>query len=243
MKAKFDQDNLILQFVSSTKPREQTKYRTRANHATTSKYFINNTRGHRMQVCQKTFCNILSIGQQRVKNVIKRSYVSSSIAVERRGGDRTIQEYSEAKTAVINFIKSLKVQELHYNREKVKRQYLPSDLSIVHLFRIYNGDSNNPKVKESYFRTIFNENFNLGFGLPRSDICSLCLRYSEEIQRCTDNNKVRLISELRFHKLRAKAFFSILKESRPGLYTCSYDCQKNMTLQKLPDQCSYFLGH
>ena len=36
------------------------------------------------------------------------------------------------------------------------------------------GEGEKPQVKEWLYRKIFNEEFNLGFGYPRSDTCEKC---------------------------------------------------------------------
>ena len=61
-------------------------------------------------------------------------------------------------------------------------------------------------VKINFFRKVFNTEYNLGFGNPRTDVCSTCLQGGERIKTCTDPNvKTALITELRVHKLRAPA--------------------------------------
>lgn len=213
---KISQDNFLLKYAVASPPREKCPNPVRVNHDLTTKYFVKTQIGYLKQVCQQTFCSILDIGQQRVKNVIKRSFINSNLATERRGGNQKAEKYSSAKASVIDFIKSLKVEELHYNRDKVGRQYLSSDLSIAKLYRMHSENLNNVKVKDSYFRAIFNENFNLGFGLPKSDICSTCIRFREEISGATGIAKNNLMTQFRIHKLRAKAFNEILKETQSG---------------------------
>ena len=39
-----------------------------------------------------------------------------------------------------------------------------------------------PKVSYEYYRTIFINNFNIGFGYPRSDTCSKCDEYKSEMK-------------------------------------------------------------
>lgn len=76
--------------------------------------------------------------------------------------------------------------------------------------------SENPQsfVKKSYFRTIFNQEFNLGFGTPRTDVCSKCIELDEKIKKEKDQEKKStLMIEKRVHMLRAKAFFKLLQES------------------------------
>ena len=38
------------------------------------------------------------------------------------------------------------------------------------LWKMYSKVKENIQVKESYFRMVFNKNYNLGFGSPQSDI-------------------------------------------------------------------------
>lgn len=77
--------------------------------------------------------------------------------------------------SVMQFINSLKCVESHYCKGKSNRKYLPSELSIKGLWKMYSEIEGNVPVKESYFRMTFNTNYNLGFGSPRSDVFSLCL--------------------------------------------------------------------
>ena len=71
----------------------------------------------------------------------------------------------------------------------------------------------NMQVKQSYFRTLFN----IGFGSPRTDVCSTCLELTERAKVEKDTNrKATLGTELKVHKLRAKAFFSFLKNVEDG---------------------------
>lgn len=45
--------------------------------------------------------------------------------------------------------------------------------------------------------------------------------------------------EKRIHKLRAQAFFKLLREKEGQMITFSFDCQKNLVLPKVPDQSCY----
>ncbi|KAH9632498.1 hypothetical protein HF086_017046 [Spodoptera exigua] len=91
-------------------------------------------------------------------------------------------------------------------------------------------------VKKSYFRAIFNRDFNLGFGNPRTDVCSKCIELDGKIKTENDQKyekKKDLMIEKRVHKLRAKAFFRLLQEKSEDMTTCSFDCQKNNPLPYL----------
>lgn len=81
--------------------------------------------------------------------------------------------------AVIEFIKKLNCSEPHYCRGSSERCYLPAELSINKLWKIFNHQAKSSvKVKRSYFINIFNRKLNLGFGSPQTDVCSVCLQYS-----------------------------------------------------------------
>lgn len=40
--------------------------------------------------------------------------------------------------------------------------------------------------------------------------------------------------------MKAKAFYSLLKDNNPEIAIMSFDCQKNQVLPKVPDQSAYF---
>ncbi|CAG4952528.1 unnamed protein product [Parnassius apollo] len=130
------------------------------------------------------------------------------------------------------------------SRGHSERRYLPAELSINKMWKMYNKQLNleaNLKVKKGPFRKIFNNNYNLGFGSPRTDVCSTCILLLEKIKRESDEaQKQRLMVEHRVHKLKAKAFFNLVREERPNLKTFSFDCEKNLPLPKTPDQITYY---
>lgn len=75
------------------------------------------------------------------------------------------------------FISKLKPVESHYCREKNStRQYLPSEMSISSLYKAFkNFELGSQLVKYDFFCSIFCTDFNIGFGSPPTDCCSLCI--------------------------------------------------------------------
>lgn len=47
------------------------------------------------------------------------------------------------------------------------------------------------------------------------------------------------MTERHVYKLCTKIQFNLLKQEKPGLVTMSFDCQKNQSMPKLPDQSVY----
>nr|CAI5821720.1 unnamed protein product [Callosobruchus analis] len=121
------------------------------------------------------------------------------------------------------------------------RVYLPCDLNIKKLWKLYNGQAELiHKVKHCYFRKYFNTNYNDGFGTPQTDQCSACLRYKVKIKKCLDpSEKQSLTTNYRVHKLQAKSFYTFIKQSLDEIVNVSFDCQKNLAMPKLPDQQAY----
>nr|CAH7747911.1 unnamed protein product [Callosobruchus chinensis] len=238
-RTKIDQDRFLIKYIElNHKKRSRTTTGRYNTSSFRSKYFVPNGKMKLVPVCLDTFLKILHVSRFRLNILSKNFYATGQLPCERRGGDRKSIEYAPKKESVMNFLNKLKCVESHYCRSAVSsRMYLPSELNIRKLHRMYDGIP----VKVNFFRKIFNTEYNLGFGNPRTDVCSTCLQLGERIKTCTDLEvKTTLITELRVHKLRAKAFFHLLQENNDELLILSFDCQKNQSLPKIPDQATYY---
>lgn len=196
-------------------------------------------------ICQQAFLRILHVTKHRVQTIMAHFFKTGTLLPENRGGNHKQHKFGEKLIAVKTFINSFNCEEAHYCRGKSKRFYLPAELSINKMFKMYNAQANeNVKVKRGYFRTVFNNFYNLGFGSPRTDVCSTCLQYDELIKTHQKNDdlqkKTDVLIQKRVHKLRAKAFFQLVQEEQDGMITLSFDCQKNSPMPKLPDQSTYY---
>lgn len=242
---KIKQDNFILKHVITTNiKRRRPKTGNKPGRLMALKYFIRKKKDKALiPVCKKAFLGILNIKKGRVDGVAKRHYVTGSMAVENRGGDKKSHSYRSRKEAVEKYIQTLQPLEIHHCREKVReRQFLHPELNIKKLWKMY-SDQALPgfSVSFSFFRKIFVTRFNIGFGSPRQDVCSTCLQLKEKIKVETNGSeKVKLMTELRIHKLRAKAFFKLLQKEEENEILLSFDCQKNLPLPKIPDQSVYY---
>jgi len=71
------------------------------------------------------------------------------------------------------------------------------------------------QVRYSFYYEVFVSSFNLGFGSPKSDVCSFCVKTKASIKMTQDQEmKKLLITELLVHKIRAKKFYALLKEEQ-----------------------------
>lgn len=208
-------------------------------------YFARRRHNVLIPICKRTFLSILALKKGRVTGVINRHFKAmGEPAQENRGGRRKTQKYAPKREAVKDFIKKLQPLEIHYCRSKIKsRQYLSSELSISKLYKMFIAETadEHKDIKASYFRQIFKTEFNIGFGSPRTDMCSTCIVLKERLKHEKTNEvKKQLMIESRIHKLRAKAFYGLLKDSTENILILSFDCQKNQPCPKVPDQSAYY---
>ena len=111
-------------------------------------------------------------------------------------------------------------------------------------FRVQTGTEpeavQSPVRHRIYFK-YFKDNFNYGFGRPRTDVCGICaemeVKIKAEKHQATRN---RLKSELQLHKRKAKASYDKLKDSSAKAQeqlevdTIAIDFQQNIPFPHLP---------
>lgn len=239
---KIYQDNFILKHCHPANVQRRRPKDNSRNRLVKITYNVRSKDGRLVPVCQSAFINILGVSVFRVLRIAKRYHQEGDMPKENRGGDHKSNKYQEAHDCIMNFLNKLKCVEAHYCRSQISsRKYLPSDLNIRKLWRMYTSQEMFVPAKESYFRKIFCSEYNLGFGTPRTDVCSTYLMLGEKIKREKDERrKYTLLAERRIHKLRANAFYELLKDDAPETLILSFDCQKNQNLPKLPDQTAYY---
>ena len=69
-------------------------------------------------------------------------------------------------------------------------------------------------VKESFYRSVFCEDYNLKFVCPKSDTCDTCDRLRIEIQAAGSDEaeKTRLTTTLKLHQVRAELDYKALRD-------------------------------
>lgn len=85
-----------------------------------------------------------------------------------------------------------------------------------------------------FYYKIFTKEFNLGFGSPRTDICSFCEERTQRLKFEQDNDeKQKIVCELIVHKQRAKQFYNLMKEPVPNNTACFvFDLMQNQPLPR-----------
>jgi len=196
-----------------------------------------------MRICQNAFLKLIQpIGRNRLNGVIARYSKQQTSANEGRGGVRVNKQNLERKSRMREFIGKLRAKESHYGRNKSVRLYLPVGLkSVQNLVKLYNT-SVEQKFKCSYslFSRVFRRDFNLGFSSPASDTCTTCDNLRNKLRFCQPTERVTLQMQLTVHKVRAKAFYDLLKNKKDNVYSIVYDLQQVHSLPRVTCQEAFY---
>ncbi|KAJ8880733.1 hypothetical protein PR048_017203 [Dryococelus australis] len=160
------QNNFLLQHVSVVTPMRsctsagipsRRKVSTNFSLSTLRQNVIKNTR-----VCRAAFLEILQVGRDRV-NRLRQIFLTtgSTPTGENQGSDRRSQKYELKRETVKIHNKTLSL----YKAITAAEKHNPEDLHVQY----------------DYYRTIFNAEFNIGFGSPYVDKCSTCCQLESKI--------------------------------------------------------------
>ena len=135
----------------------------------------------------------------------------------------------------MDHIKLYLTESSHYSRSRnPHRRYLSSVLTINKMheqYKVWCTENNFIPVCASMYRNIFNTEFNLGFGSPRTDTCAKC-----DAGTAADD-----------HKQMADAGFRSMAEDRKkaresdDIHYITFDLQKTLFLPKRSISISFYL--
>ena len=226
-----------------------------SNRSVTYQYYVRLTTGSEVRVCKKAFCEIHRIGRKRVDDLCKKLSDGETIVRDNRG-KHTVRPHTisdEHREKVRDHIAAFPRWQSHYSRgDNQKREYLPEGLSIAQMYRLYvakhEPQADKPIVKEWLYRKIFNEQFNLSFGYPRSDTCQLCDELKIAIPNASlqsEQDELRL--KLSEHQLKASHGYQALREdtekakSDTDLLVITFDLQQNLPVPTLTHSSMFYL--
>ncbi len=109
----------------------------------------------------------LVISKERVYSAHKNKDLISGIVLASKSGKHVKKEVSAYdKDFVREHIKSFPKVNSHYRRKQTSKEYLESYLNINKMYELYEEkciEQNRSPVKNSMYRNIFNNEFNLSF--------------------------------------------------------------------------------
>lgn len=202
------------------------------------------------QVCVKAFCGLHGVTYERVRRLQKHIFNTGLAPKDKRGkhSNRPNQTAENTLTLIRNHIKSFKNRQSHYSRRKnPNTYYLPETLNVKKMYRMFLEE--HPGAKSSYrvYWKIFYTEFNLKFGLPRSDTCGTCDRYQSK-SGCDDPEEVKKLNiEKELHLIKAEKFYAIKRKYKlkaradPENFTCvSFDYMQNLPMPHIRTNAVFY---
>lgn len=128
-------------------------------------------------VCIKGFTSMFGITTRRVQTIRASLASTGQAPVDKRGkhknrGKNKLSD--EVYDAMNNFFSSLKGRKAHYSLKDTSKIYLPEHLNVKKLLGMFLQSNLGLEVSYEKFREHFTTNFNISFGYPRTDTCSIC---------------------------------------------------------------------
>ena len=230
--------------------RRRTRAATKPRSHTIS-YHVRLRDGSHVQVCKASFCALHAIGKRRIENLVDKLTTGIFVASDQRGKHKSrphaISEGTKQK--IREHINTFPRRKSHYSRsDNRKREYLNEGLSISRMHKLYvekyephvKETGAKPEVKEWLYRKIFNEEFNLSFGYPRSDTCETCDLLHVSIQASkSEAERAELQVELAAHQEKASQGYRLLRMDTEATKTTgdhtllTFDLMQNLPVPTL----------
>ena len=133
----------------------------------------------KMNVCQKFFLNTLHVDEKRVRTALNTMTDTGTAQPDKRGAHLNHYTVEEREKPVIDHICKFKTVESHYVRQTAKCHYLPSELTVQEMHRMYVAEHTGDAKVENYdfYNRVFRERFNLKFHKNKKDTCDKCQNY------------------------------------------------------------------
>lgn len=242
--------NLRLAYASSlinvqnkTFERKQ-KNELKPRSRTMTNYYFLEFHGIRISVCQKCFRYTLCETEQFIKTVVRKKLEFTG-PTDKRGshpGPRKIS--AEMENEVIEFIGSFPAYESHYSRRDTSKKYLPSDLSLSLIYKLYT-EKFSKVVSISKFSYIFHT-LNLSFKKPKIDTCHKCDVFKMKMEIATRDDFLTIKTQHEEHLTEAEDAYTSKRLDKDKSYknkslqTFTFDLQQCLPTPFLRSSVSFY---
>ena len=192
----------------------------------------------------------LQSSRGRIEYIVKKLKCGdiTPVSDKRRRHSSHIRKYNnEDIQNVKKFIDQIPRYKSHYSRrDNYNREYLSMEYSIESMYQQYKelcATQNINCVSSDKFRRIFNEEYNISFGSPKSDTCSTCDKFNislKEARRVGNEEEIASINTLQeIHHRKAQAGQDALKQAverskvDSGIHVITFDLQQALPVPKL----------
>lgn len=205
------------------------------------------------RVCKEFLMKTLDVSNKRLQNLVaKKKEVSTGVASkDKRGKATPPNKIPDIKIEIIKeHINKFPKYSSHYTRNKTpNRKYLPQDCSLKEMYKLYcefcREEKQDEPVKESFYRNIFNTQFNLSFKRPNTDTCDKCDQFKIKIDHGEGEEKALAQREKELHLRKAEAVktakdecHDLNDESQAAIV---FDLQKTMPTPNVSTSKAYYL--
>ncbi|RZF38967.1 hypothetical protein LSTR_LSTR003710 [Laodelphax striatellus] len=213
-------------------------------------------------VCRKAFTAIHGITKRKVEYLINSLKLTGQSPKDQRG--KHLNGSHKHSEEVLNLMKahidSFNGRGAHYSTKDTSKKYLPEDLSIKKMHKLFK-EKYDMKVSYESYQSVFNNNFNISFGYPRTDTCSFCdenniklecMRMElKEIKDCEQKaeaeTRIREMEiQLKLHLKKAEKFYQIKAKARKlskksaGYTAVCMDFGKNLCVPNITSNNAYY---
>lgn len=182
----------------------------------------------RRKVCQQFLLKTLNVSQSMIRYAVSQKNSLNTKRIYRPHNKSDKEKIKILK----NYIEQLPAVPSHYCRNKSNKLYVPNEFrNISTLYKCYmqylqQENLTNSSLSLRVFRKVFNNDFHIGFHLPKKDRCSICdeRKNSDSSHSATQEFKTHLMDNDQVKEI-------FLKEQKQGmensLFLCaSFDLQK-----------------
>lgn len=170
--------------LSCTKAKPIARKRSTSNIRNVSYDYFLNFQGENVKVCQQFLLKTLDISQMTLRYTVENANITINTAQKDRRTPHPHNKSNDEQLAHLkSFIEMLPAVPSHYCRNKSTKLYLPQEFeNIKNLYKLYvdhlkQNNLDSLVLSKRVFRSIFKNDYNLGFHLPKKDKCVFCEKY------------------------------------------------------------------
>jgi len=199
-----------------------------------------------IQVCKQVFLATLNVGERTVRYALDHTDGHGNSRIDKRGKHAPgIKKLPEQRQAVRDHIASFPALESHYTRARSAKKYLEATLNVRKMYELYKqqcADRQEEPVLESYYRSVFTNDFNLSFHQPKKDFCCFCQQYANS----TDEERQKLLADYNAHHKRkvdarnAKEKYKAEAQEDKSMVVATFDLQAVLPSPKLNASAVYY---
>ncbi|KAL4104233.1 hypothetical protein QTP88_019542 [Uroleucon formosanum] len=168
-----------------------------------------------LEVCRLTFIDTFQITKRRVETIQNKIKNNIGTPIDDRGKHRNRPHAipNLVRQMIRQHIDSFPRQLSHYSRKNSEKEFLSSDLSLSKMYSLFIELNPDVKASKTLYEEVFTKEFNLRFGVPRSDTCKYCdMNYIKLISAKTEEERKNIEIQSNLHHSKADQAYKQLKQ-------------------------------